>query len=272
MICPYCTCDRTRELKKPTKLGYKRYGCEGCGRTFNERTGTVYNFLEYPTDIVLLVVLWRLRYNLTLRDLSEMFLERSLVFTHEAVREWEARFAPLIAEELRKRRSGKRGGKWHVDETYLKVKGKWCYLYRAIDKEGNLIDVRLSKKRDMGAAKAFFKKALSTAGEPPERVTTDGHDAYPRAVKEELGEEVQHRTSRYLNNGLEQDHRGIKGRYKGMRSFKNFNSASRFCDAYDGLRDYLRPRSCPYEVLSLSEQRSRYLERTQSLVATVGEV
>ena len=77
---------------------------------------------------MLLVVLWRLRYKLTLRDLAEMFLERGLVFTHEAVRDWEARFAPLMTEELRKRRCGNRGRKWHVDETYLKVKGKWCYL------------------------------------------------------------------------------------------------------------------------------------------------
>jgi transposase-like protein len=215
---------------------------------------------------VLLVVLWRLRYKLTLRDLAEMFLERDLVFTHEAVRDWEARFAPLIADELRKRRSGNRGKKWHVDETYLKVKGKWCYLYRAIDKEGRLIDVRLSKTRDMEAAKRFFEKALATAGEIPEKVTTDGHDSYPRAIEETLGEEVEHRTSRYLNNKLEQDHRGIKGRYKTMSCFKCFISASLFCDAYDGLRDYLRPRNRPYESLPLPEQRSLYLMCTKSLL------
>ena len=234
--------------------------------------GTVYNFLGYPTGIVLLVVLWRLRYNLTLRDLSEMFLERGLAFTHEAVREWERRFAPHMAEELRKRRCGKRGSKWHVDETYLKVKGKWCYLYRAIDKEGKLVDVRLSDKHDMGAAKAFFKKALATAYAPPETVTTDGHDSYPRAVRETLGKGILHRTSRYLNNRLEQDHRGIKGRYRGMRGFKNFGSAARFCDAYDGLRDYLRSRSRPYEVLSLVKQRNLYLERTRLLLTALGGV
>ena len=92
------------------------------------------------------------------------------------------------------------------------------------------------------------------------------------AIREELGEEAQHRTSRYLNNRLEQDHRGIKGRYKRMRGFHNFASAQRFCDAYDGLRDYLRPRTRPYEALSLSEQRSLYLKRTQALVAAVGGV
>jgi len=124
----------------------------------------------------------------------------------------------------------------------------------------------------MEAAKRFLEKALATAGEPPEKVTTDGHDSYPGAVEEELGEEIEHRTSRYMNNNIEQDHRGIKGRYKTMHCFKCFASASRFCDAYDGLGDYLRPRSCSYKCVSLPEQRGLYLERTQSLLAAVGGV
>jgi putative transposase len=104
-----------------------------CHRTFNERIGTAFDFLEYPSDIVLLVVLWRLRYKLSLRDLAEMFLERGIAFTHEAVRDWEARFAPLIADHLRAKRRGQAGTSWYVDETYVKVHGKWCYVYRAIE-------------------------------------------------------------------------------------------------------------------------------------------
>jgi hypothetical protein len=123
MPCPHCSSDETKELDQATKLGYQRYGCTSCARTFNERTGTEFNFLEFPTDIVLLVVLWRLRYKLTLRDLAEMFLERGLVFTHEAVRDWEARFAPLIADELRKRRSGNRySGSQKLDRKRAGVK------------------------------------------------------------------------------------------------------------------------------------------------------
>jgi transposase-like protein len=86
-----------------------------------------------------------------------MFLIRGLVFTHEAVRDWE--LAPLIAEGLRKRRAGKVGRCWHIDETYLKIAGEWCYLYRAIDRDGNLVDVYLSETRDMAAAKAFLRSA-----------------------------------------------------------------------------------------------------------------
>ena len=95
MICPHCAATTTTELPKRTQLGYRIFRCSACRRQFNERTDSPFNFLEFPTDIVLLVVLWRVRYKLSLRDLAEMFLERGFEFTHEAVREWEARFAPL---------------------------------------------------------------------------------------------------------------------------------------------------------------------------------
>jgi len=212
MNCPHCGSQRTKERNKNTALGYRTFCCFACHRSFNERTGTPFNFLEYPTDLVLLVVLWRLRYKLSLRDLAEMFLERSWVFTHETVRDWEARFAPLIADQLRTKRRGQAGRSWYVDETYVKVHGKWCYLYRAIDRDGNLVDSMLSQKRDMEAAKRFFKQTIETVGHAPERVTTDGHDSYPRAIREILGTQVIHRCNSYLNNRVEQDHRGIKQR------------------------------------------------------------
>ena len=104
---PHCSSASTTRLARKTSLGYPIFRCRDCSRQSNERTGTPYNFLEFPTDIVLLVVLWRLRYKLGLRDLSEIFLVRGFEFTHEAVRDWEARFAPLITERLRSRRRGK---------------------------------------------------------------------------------------------------------------------------------------------------------------------
>jgi putative transposase len=139
MNCPHCTSLSTKEQRKKTALGYRTFRCLVCKPFFNERTNTPFNFLEYPTDIVLLVVLWRLRYKLSLRDLAELFLVRGFAFPHETVRDWEARFAPLIADQRRARRRGQAGTSWHVDETSLKVNGKWCYLYRAIDRDGNLV-------------------------------------------------------------------------------------------------------------------------------------
>jgi transposase-like protein len=171
-----------------------------------------------------------------------MFLVRGIVFSYEAVRQWEAKLAPAMAEELRRRRRGKggaRGRRWHVDETYLKVGGRWAYLYRAIDRDGNLVDTMLSEHRDMAAAQAFFRSAKAVTGVTPEQVTTDGHGSYPRAIRSAFGRHVEHRTSAYKNNRLEQDHRGVKGRTRCMRGFKSFASAERFCRSYDELRNFL---------------------------------
>jgi transposase-like protein len=144
MTCPHCQTDHTQKLDRVTDLGYSRFRCRRCRRRFNERTGTPFNHLEFPTDIVFQVVVFRLLFKLSLRDLVRMFLMRGYEFTHETVREWEEQFAPLLAEHLRRKRTGKVGARWYVDETYLKVKGRWCYLYRAIDREGKLVDSMLS--------------------------------------------------------------------------------------------------------------------------------
>ena len=267
MNCPYCTATTTKKRSKKTKLGYTTFFCSHCRCTFNERTGTPFNFLAFPTDVVLLAVLWRLRYKLSLRDVAEMFLARGFTFTHEAIRDWETRFAPLIAEQLRNKRHGQAGKSWHVDETSLKVHGKWCYLYRAIDSDGNLVDSMLSEKRNMEAAKRFFQQAVAVVGHRPDQVITDGHRSYPRAICETMGSDVQHRTSKYLNNRLEQDHRGIKQRYYPMRGFGTVEAATRFCCAFDELHNYLRLRPIMGEPISLSERRRAFLDRLVALQA-----
>ena len=202
MECIGCGSVAVTERPERTARGYRRFRCRDCGKQYNERSGTLLNHAQYPSDVIALVVLWRLRYRPTLRDLSEMFLIRGIVFSHEAVRDWEAKLAPALADELRRRRHGRggaRGRHWHVDETYLKVGGRWAYLYRAIDRDGNLVDTMLSEHRDMAAAQAFFRSAKAVAGQVPERVTTDGHGSYPRAIRSTLGRHVVHRTSAYKN-------------------------------------------------------------------------
>jgi putative transposase len=267
MPCPHCTEAEAVEQPRRTALGYRTFRCGRCRRVFNERTGTPYNHLQYPTDLVLLVVVWRLRYKLSLRDLAEMFLERGFVFSHEAVRDWEARFAPLLAARLRAMRRGTAGAKWHADETHLRVGGRWCYLYRAIDREGNLVEVLLSEQRDMAAALRFFTASLAMVGQMPTQVTTDGHDAYPRAIRETLGDTVTHRTSRHKNNRIEQDHRSIKQRYYPMRGFGSFASAARFCSAFEELRQHFRAVSYSGEPVSLAERRVRHRERWATVIA-----
>jgi transposase-like protein len=175
-----------------------------------------------------------------------MFLQRGIVFSHEAVRDWEAKLTPILTAELRQHRRGRGGAgrhSWNVDETYLKVRGRWCYLYRAIDRNGSLVDTMLSEHRDMAAAKAFFRSARPATDMTPDRVTTDGHGSYPRAIRPTLGRDVKHRTGAFENNRLEQDHRGIKGRIRCMRGFKDFSAAKRCCRGYDELRNFMRPRT-----------------------------
>jgi putative transposase len=269
MRCPHCGASATIERPERTEVGYRRFRCRACQQEFNERTGTQFNRFQYPTDVVCLVVLWRIRYKLSLRDLAEMFLERGFVFTYETVREWEAQLTPILTETLRKHRRGKIGRSWYVDETYLKVKGRWTYLYRAVDRDGNLVDVRLSETRDRAAAEAFFRSARTVTGSVPERVTSDGHNSYPGAIKAELGEAVTHRTNRYLNNHLEQDHRGIKQRTRSMCGFTSLVSAERFCRVYDEVRNFLRPRSRRNESVSLAQQRLLYTCRMSALKAAL---
>ena len=117
MRCLECGSQAVTERPERTAQGYRRFRCRACGKQFNERSGTLLNRTQYPSDVIALVVLWRLRYKLALRDLPEMFLVRGLVFSHEAVREWEAKLAPALAEGLRRRRRGKAGRSWYVDET-----------------------------------------------------------------------------------------------------------------------------------------------------------
>src|SRR5947208_746728 len=123
-----------------------------------------------------------------------------------------------------------------------------------------------SEHRDMAAAKAFFQSAKMVTGLTPNRVTTDGHDSYPRAIRMTLGSGVQHRDNQYLNNRLEQDHRGVKGRYGPMRGFKSPRSAGEFCRAYDELRNFLCSRSQPNQKLSADYRRFYFLRRTVTVL------
>ena len=121
----------------------------------------------------------------------------------------------------------------------------------------------------METAKRFFKQAVDVAGHAPERVTTDGHDSSPRAIREALGSDVLHRTNRYLNNRLEQDHRGIKQRYYPMRGFGSVASAARFCCAFDEVRQFFRVRTTMKQQVSLAHQREVFRQRLEALSVMV---
>jgi len=135
---PHGVATATAEQPRRTTLGSRTFHCRACRRTCNERTGTAYSHLQYPTALVVRVVLRRLRYTRSSRDLAALFLERGFVCTREAVREWAARCAPPLAAQRRARRRGMAGTNWHADETDLRVDGRWRSRYRALDRDGTV--------------------------------------------------------------------------------------------------------------------------------------
>ncbi len=266
MDCPHCGFAATTRRRGRSALGYRRYACRGCHHRFNERTGSPFNDLQFPTDIVLLAVLWRLRYKLGLRDVAELLLQRGYDVTYETIRVWEFRFTPLISEQLRMQRHGHGGRSWYLDETYVKVAGRWCYLYRAIDRDGTLLDSMLSEHRDRAAARRFLRRLLDVSSRRPLRVTTDHHGSYPKAIRWICGRKAIHRRDRYLNNRTEQSHRPVKQRYYPMLGFGNFESASRFCTAFDELHNYFRAGSTS---ASSSERRGLFMSRWRGLMSNL---
>jgi len=185
---------------------------------------------HFDREIIILCVRWYLRFKLSFRDLVEMMAERGLAMAHTTIMRWVHRYAPEF-ERRRNRFARPVGPSWRVDETYVKISGKWVYLYRAVDRDGNTVDFRLSTRRDVGAAKAFFRKAIKSQGSAPGTVTLDGYAASHRAVREmkadgQIPGDTKVRSSKYLNNLIEQDHRGVKLRIAPMLGFKWFRTAA----------------------------------------------
>jgi transposase, IS6 family len=178
---------------------------------------------RFPSEVITVAVRWYLRYGLSYRDLEELLAERGVEVDHVTVYRWVQRFTPLFADAARPLRHAT-GDRWFVDETYVKVAGRWRYLYRAVDQFGQVIDVRLSEQRDTAAARRFFTRALRY-GPAPVEVTTDMAGPYLR-VLDELVPSAAHVTDQYANNRVEADHGRLKARLRPMRGLKRSRSAS----------------------------------------------
>ncbi|CAG9268217.1 transposase [Paraburkholderia unamae] len=182
--------------------------------------------LHYPLDVILMCVRWYVAYGLSLRNLEEMMAERGIDVDHSTVHRWVIKLLPVLEKTFRRRKRAV-GRSWRVDETYLKVKGRWKYLYRAVDKAGDTIDFLLRAHRDKAAAKRYFEKSIEQNGEP-EVVTIDKSGANLTALESINAERetpIRIRQSKYLNNIVEQDHRAIKRRTRPMLGFKKFRCA-----------------------------------------------
>jgi transposase, IS6 family len=186
------------------------------------RMTSVFTGFRFPREVISVAVRWYLRYGLSYRDVEELLAERGIKVDHVTIYRWVQRFTPEFIEAARPCRHAP-GDIWFVDETYVKVAGDWSYLYRAIDQYGQVIDVLLSPRRDLGAARRFFTRALR-AGTIPVEVTTDRAPAYPR-ILDELVPSAQHIVEQYANNPIEADHGRLKARLRPMRGLKRHRSA-----------------------------------------------
>ena len=185
---------------------------------------------HFDREIIVLCVRWYLRFKLSFRDLVEIMAERGLSLAHTTITRWIHHHAPEF-ERRWNRFARPAGSSWRVDETYVKIRGQWVYLYRAVDRVGKTVDFRLSTRRNVAAAKAFFRKAVKSQGSTPTTITLDGYAASHRAVREmqadgQLAAVTELRSSKYLNNLIEQDHRGVKLRIGPMLGFKRFRTAA----------------------------------------------
>ena len=177
---------------------------------------------RFPREVITVAVRWYLRYGLSYRDVEELLAERGISVDHVIVYRWVQRFTAEFIDAARPCRRLP-DGRWFVDETYVKISGRGTYLYRAIDQHGQIIDVMLSTRRDLPAARAFFTRTLAV-GVTPTEVTTDRAAAYPRVLDEHVPAAL-HIVEQYANNPIEADHSRLKAWLSPMRSLKRFRSA-----------------------------------------------
>jgi transposase, IS6 family len=200
-----------------------------------------FKWRHFEGQIILLCVRWYLRYCLSYRDLEEMMAERGLKVDHTTIYRWVQQYAPEL-EKRCKPHLQRTTDSWRVDETYIKVKGEWLYLYRAVDSIGNTLEFLLSEHRDAQAAKRFLARALDASHTTTPRViNVDCNPAYPKAVDElkaegQLPQGCQLRPVKYLNNLIEQDHRFIKRLVKAGLGFCSFPTAWRTLRGYETMQ------------------------------------
>lgn len=211
----------------------------------------------------MLAVRWYLRYGLSYRDVEELLAERGIGVDHVTIYRWVQRFTPMLIDAARPCRHAV-GGRWFVDETYVKVAGKWRYVYRAVDQHGQIIDVYVSTKHDIAAAHRFFTGALTAHGEPDE-VVTDLAQALETVIEKQIPDAF-HNTDQYANNRVEWDHGRLKARLRPMRGLKRDRTASVIIKGHALIQNIRRGY---YELGTEAEPLHRLIEAFDELAEVI---
>src|SRR3982751_1786902 len=233
-LCPHC--ERQNIMKNGhDRRGAQVYRCAACDRSFTALTGTPFSGHSFPPSMIGLAVRWYLRFRLSYADVVEWLAERFIQVDASTVFDWVQKFAPLYQDAAKAHRY-RVGQRWSVDETYVKVAGRWGYVYRALDEYGQVVEVLFRENRDTEAAAAFFRSALENTGVTPISATTDKAAAYPPALAQ-VFPEVEHITGKAEQQRIERDHQHLKGRLKVFRGCKTTGGAQRFCQAHGFVRN-----------------------------------
>ena len=190
---------------------------------------------RFPSDIISYAVWLYYRFNLSQRDIEDLLAERGITVSREAIRLWCIKFGAKYASRLKRRHRGY-GDTFYIDEVFVKINGKQHYLWRAVDQDGEVVDVYLQARRDGAAAKRFFRRLLRVHGKEPRNIVTDKLRSYPVAHREVIPETI-HVTDRYANNRAEQSHEATRVRERGLRKFKSTRQAQRFVTAHAAVQN-----------------------------------
>jgi putative transposase len=177
------------------------------------------------------------RFPLSFREAEELLLQRGVIVSYETIRRWCAKFGQAYANGLRRRRPG---DKWHLDEVFLKINGEHKYLWRAVDQDGNVLDILVQNRRDKAAARRFFRRLMKKTGTVPRVVVTDKLRSYGAAHREVMPS-VEHRSHKGLNNRAENSHQPTRQRERAMKGFRSIGGAQRFLSAFSGISPHFRP-------------------------------
>jgi putative transposase len=203
-------------------------------------TAPNYKGFRFPSEIISHAVWLYFRYSLSFRDVEELLAQRGVVVTYETARQWRLKFGQAYANELRRRRP-RCGDKWHMDEVVLTIRGQKHYVWRAVDQDGNMLDILVQSHRNKKAAKRFFRKLLKGLQYVPRVIITDKLRSYG-AAKREILPGREHRQHKGLNNRAENSHQPTRLREKKMRKFTSAGHAQRFLSAFGPISQHFQPR------------------------------
>jgi putative transposase len=194
---------------------------------------------RYPVEVVSHCVWLYFRFPLSYREVEELMLERGVIVSYETIRRWCLKFGQAYANSLRRRRP-QPGEKWHLDEVFIKINGEQKYLWRAVDADGQVLDILVQTRRDKAAARRFFRKLLKKTRSVPRVIVTDKLKSYGAAHREVMPS-VEHRSHKGLNNRAENSHQPTRQRERAMKGFRSTGAAQRFLSAFSGISPHFRP-------------------------------